>query len=148
VVSHDRDFLDRTVTAVIASEGGARWTEYAGGYSDMVAQRGAGVTARVVAPAPAEARNAATQTPASGASARRKLSFKDKHALDTLPARINAIRGKMAKLKTTLNDPTLYARDPDKFAKTSDAFTKAEVELAMAEDEWLNLEILREEIGG
>ena len=43
VVSHDRDFLDRTVNAVIASEGDGRWTEYAGGYSDMVAQRGTGV---------------------------------------------------------------------------------------------------------
>ncbi len=43
LVSHDRDFLDRTVTSVIASEGEGRWIEYAGGYSDMVAQRGHGV---------------------------------------------------------------------------------------------------------
>ncbi|TIU59646.1 MAG: ABC transporter ATP-binding protein, partial [Mesorhizobium sp.] len=40
LVSHDRDFLDRTVTSVIAPEGNGRWIEYAGGYSDMLAQRG------------------------------------------------------------------------------------------------------------
>src|SRR5438105_2355247 len=41
LVSHDRDFLDRVVTSVIASEGNGRWIEYAGGYTDMLAQRGA-----------------------------------------------------------------------------------------------------------
>ncbi len=45
VVSHDRDFLDRVATSVIVAEGGGRWQEYAGGYSDMVAQRGRGVEA-------------------------------------------------------------------------------------------------------
>ena len=48
LVTHDRDFLDRTVSAVIVSEGDGRWNVYAGGYSDMVAQRGEGVTAKAV----------------------------------------------------------------------------------------------------
>ncbi len=52
VVSHDRDFLDRVATSVVMAEGDGRWTEYAGGYSDMVSQRGAGVSARVVDKAP------------------------------------------------------------------------------------------------
>ena len=43
VVSHDRDFLDRVATSVIVGEGDGRWVEYAGGYSDMVAQRGGGL---------------------------------------------------------------------------------------------------------
>jgi ATP-binding cassette subfamily F protein uup len=46
LVSHDRDFLDRVVTSVIVAEGDGRWIEYAGGYSDMLAQRGRGVTRR------------------------------------------------------------------------------------------------------
>ncbi len=41
LISHDRDFLDRVVTSVIAPEGNGRWIEYAGGYTDMLAQRGA-----------------------------------------------------------------------------------------------------------
>src|SRR5256714_10147623 len=51
LVSHDRDFLDRTVSAVVVAEGGERWNLYAGGYSDMVAQRGEGVTAKAAAKA-------------------------------------------------------------------------------------------------
>ncbi len=51
LVSHDRDFLDRTVTSVVVAEGEGRWVEYAGGYSDMLAQRGRGVEARTAAKA-------------------------------------------------------------------------------------------------
>ena len=85
VVSHDRDFLDRVATSVINSEGEGRWTEYAGGYSDMVAQRGSGVAARTreVQAGPVSAGVAAAAAPAP--ARRGKLSFKDKHALDNLP---------------------------------------------------------------
>src|SRR5690606_33131687 len=79
VVSHDRDFLDRVATSVIMAEGEGRWLEYAGGYSDMVAQRGAGVAARAVArPAPKTAGSAPAPSPAP--APRRKLSFKQQHA--------------------------------------------------------------------
>ena len=44
LISHDRDFLDRLVSGVIVPEGDGRWTEYAGGYSDMLTQRGADLT--------------------------------------------------------------------------------------------------------
>src|SRR5690606_33814923 len=65
VVSHDRDFLDRVATSVIMAEGEGSWLEYAGGYSDMVAQRGAGVAARAVArPAPKTAGFAPAPSPA------------------------------------------------------------------------------------
>src|SRR5690606_415548 len=85
LISHDRDFLDRVVTSVIAPDGDGRWIEYAGGYSDMLAQRGADL--RRDAPKPA-AENATPpdKTPRPAAPApKRRLSFKEKHALDTLP---------------------------------------------------------------
>ena len=149
VVSHDRDFLDRTVTAVVTAEEGGRWTEYAGGYSDMVAQRGIGVEARAVERPTADPKaTAAMASPAAVSASKRKLSFKEKHALDTLPARMDGLRATMDKLKAVLDDPALYSRDPDRFAKASDAFAKAGADLAVAEDEWLELELLREEIGG
>ena len=91
VISHDRDFLDRVATSTLMSEGGGRWIDYAGGYSDMVAQRGAGV-ARGAAEKATRPRN----TPASataGRSRKRKLTFKEKHGLDTLPKRIDALIG-------------------------------------------------------
>ena len=83
LVSHDRDFLDRTVTATLAAEGAGQWTEYAGGYSDMLSQRGAAAVAE-----PAAVRNGArpgTNKLAAQRGGSRKMSFKDKHALETLP---------------------------------------------------------------
>src|SRR4051812_6405619 len=87
LVSHDRDFLDRTVSAVIVAEGDGRWNVYAGGYTDMMAQRGEGVTAKSATKAGAKAPRAKADAPAS-TGPKVRLSFKDKHALETLPARI------------------------------------------------------------
>ena len=143
LVSHDRDFLDRTVSAVIVSEGGGRWTVYAGGYTDMVAQRGEGVTAKAKAePKPVREKTDAQSAPA----ARRRLSFNDKHALETLPARIAALEAEIAMLSRTIADPGLYARDRAAFDTASAALGKAQDDLAAAEDEWLRLEELREQV--
>jgi len=147
LVSHDRDFLDRVVTSVLMSEGQGRWLEYAGGYSDMVFQRGAGVSAapvRAVEKRKAEKSSSGDRKTPSKA----RLNFKEKHALETLPARMEALCRDMGKLRALLDDPGLYARDPAKFAKASEAYSKAESELSVAEEEWLELEIRREEIGG
>ena len=88
VVSHDRDFLDRVATSVIVAEGEGRWTEYAGGYSDMVAQRGYGVTKPRARARPPRRERAAASAAAARRRRRRKLSFKQKHALETLPKEI------------------------------------------------------------
>ena len=143
LVSHDRDFLDRTVSAVIVAEGGGRWNLYAGGYSDMVAQRGQGVTAKATK---AEAKSPREKIEAPPTAAKARLSFKDKHALETLPARIAALEADIAKLSRTIADPDLYARDRAAFDKASAALAKAQAELSAAEDEWLRLEELREQV--
>jgi ABC transport system ATP-binding/permease protein len=144
LVSHDRDFLDRTVSAVVVAEGDGRWNVYAGGYSDMVAQRGEGVAAKTVAKA--EPKPARERTDASAAPVRARLSFKDKHALETLPARIAALEAEIAKLTKTIEDPALYAKDRAAFDKASAALAKAQADLSTAEDEWLRLEELREKV--
>jgi ATP-binding cassette subfamily F protein uup len=142
LVSHDRDFLDRVATSVIAVEGDGRWVEYEGGYSDMLALR-----APPPAPEPASRpafRSAQTRTsPAS-----RKLSFKDRHALETLPARIETLQGEIARLRNILSDPDLYASDAARFARATTALTERDAALAAAEEEWLRLEMLREELEG
>ena len=144
LVSHDRDFLDRTVNAVIVADGGGRWNVYAGGYNDMVAQRGEGVTARNVAKeAKAPRERAEVLAPSAPKS---RLTFKDKHALETLPARIAALEADIAKLSKTIADPNLYAKDRTAFDKASAALAAAQAELAEAEDEWLRLEELREQV--
>ncbi len=147
LVSHDRDFLDRIATSILAYEGPGRWIEYAGGYSDMVAQRGHGVAARETA-APAAAKSAPAAGPVTRAAAKRKLSFKEKHALETLPKRIEVLGSEIAGLQAKLADGSLFARDPAGFQKTAARIEAAQGELAAAEDEWLALEMLREEIEG
>jgi ABC transport system ATP-binding/permease protein len=146
LVSHDRDFLDRVATSVLVAEGEGRWSEYAGGYSDMVAQRGAGVSARIDARKPVKAK-AATKAPET-AKPKRKLSFKEKHALEALPARMAELRKLAARHKSALADADLYRRDKLKFDEISQALARAEAELAEAEEDWLALEILREQIEG
>ena len=147
VVSHDRDFLDRVATSVLIAEGDGHWTEYPGGYSDMVTQRGYGVLppgakaqARIV-----KAAAAAKSTPDA---APKKLSFKHKHALETLPVRMAGLEKEMKALTAEMADPALYSKNPKRFAAASARLDAAQAELIAAEDEWLTLEALRESLGG
>jgi ABC transport system ATP-binding/permease protein len=149
LISHDRDFLDRVVNAVIVPEGGGRWLEYAGGYSDMLAQRGEDLTREPAKPVvPKEDRETKPQQRRDTASARRRLSFHEKHALETLPKTMAALQAKVRTLHQQLDDPGLYARDRKAFDTTSATLAAAQQELAAAEERWLELEVLREEIEG
>uniref|UniRef100_UPI003BAA440C ABC-F family ATP-binding cassette domain-containing protein n=1 Tax=Stappia sp. TaxID=1870903 RepID=UPI003BAA440C len=146
LVSHDRDFLDRVATSVIFAEGDGLWREYAGGYSDMLAQRGAGVTARKTQAAPAP-----KSAPAKGeASSERpkkksKLTFSQQHQLKTLPGEIEKLNREIAKLQGELEDPDLYAREPRRFDTLMAKLTDLQSKLSDAEDTWLELEMLAEE---
>jgi ATP-binding cassette subfamily F protein uup len=145
IVSHDRDFLDRVATSVIVAEGGGRWIEYAGGYSDMVAQRGYGLAGPAVTPS----LTAPARPPARGAERgppKRKLSFNEKRALERLPDRIEALRRELAALEASLADVDLAAREPAAFLAATDRYGEVRGSLEKAEDEWLALEILREEL--
>ena len=149
VVSHDRDFLDRVSTSVIVAEGEGKWREYAGGYSDMVAQRGAGLSgvAAVVAKSTPKLK-AGHLARAQTAGGKARLSFKQKHALETLPGRIEDMQTLKASLQKKLDDADFYARDPRTFAKVTQQLGDLEARIGKAEEEWLELEMLREEIGG
>jgi ABC transport system ATP-binding/permease protein len=147
LISHDRDFLDRVVHAVIVPQGDGRWIEYAGGYTDMLAQRRADSdekpSAKEKSPAKEKAETAPARPPRSGKA---RLSFRDQHALKTLPEEIAALQDTVRKLQQRLDDPNFYARDPKAFAETSESLATAQSELAAAEEKWLELEIKREEI--
>lgn len=148
LVSHDRDFLDRVVTSVIAAEGDGRWVEYAGGYSDMLAQRSGADLPSVQRAASDVGKSKAAEKPAGdrAAAKKRKLSFNEKHALETLPKKIEQLQSEVAALQAKLSDPGFYARDPQGFEKATARLTEAEAELAAAEERWLELELLREEL--
>ena len=167
LVSHDRDFLDRVVTSVIAAEGDGRWAEYAGGYSDMLAQRGPVAQSLAVgsqavgSPAVVAKVAAASVRPRSGAGANpqqaasspaterpRRMTFKNRHALEVLPGRIATLQAETARLSGLLADPDLYARNPVRFGEVTKALAAAHEALAAAEEQWLTLEMLREELAG
>jgi ABC transport system ATP-binding/permease protein len=144
IVSHDRDFLDRVATSVVVGEGDGRWVEYAGGYSDMVAQRGYGLAGPLGAPA--EIAQKAAKRPADRASPKRKLKFNEQRALETLPGRIEKLRADLGALEGKLADADFPARQPAAFASATKAYAELRDELIGAEDEWLGLEMLREEL--
>jgi ATP-binding cassette subfamily F protein uup len=159
LISHDRDFLDRVVTSVLVPEGDGRWTEYAGGYSDMLAQRGGDLAPRLDPP-PRRRRDAKPAMQPDGTRVapdgnrdvnrpeRRRLGFNEQHALKTLPDRIAALESEIAALHARLADPGLYARDRAAFEAASNALAERQAALAEAEERWLALELLREEIEG
>ncbi|WP_062230920.1 ABC-F family ATP-binding cassette domain-containing protein [Aureimonas sp. N4] len=149
LVSHDRDFLDRTVTSVISPEENGRWLEYAGGYSDMAAQkRGAQKEARKAEKPKPAASGASASTASKPVGAATKLSFKQKFALENLPKEIAKLEAAIAKAEAEMADPALFTKNPDRFSKLAGAIEKDRAALAKAEDEWLELEMLRAEMEG
>ncbi len=135
LVSHDRDFIDRVATMTVGFEGAGRAVLYAGGWSDMVAQRGdVAVPGKVVAKA-----SKAPVQPEKPKAKAAGLSFTEKHRLEELPGLIERLEAEIGKLEGLLADPELYAREPVKFAKASEAMTERQAKLAAAEEEWLLL---------
>jgi ATP-binding cassette subfamily F protein uup len=138
---------------VIAPEGDGRWLEYAGGYADMMAQRKEqALERRNVKTANARAGDKGGDSSEEASQPKReekrKLSFKQKFALETLPGKMDALGKEITVLEGKLADPQLYAKDPTLFAKTADLLEKKRSENAAMEEEWLELEMLREEIEG
>jgi ATP-binding cassette subfamily F protein uup len=140
VVSHDRDFLDRVATMTVMAEGGGRFAVYAGGYSDMVAQRGEeGIKAALKGERKATPDKSRPQRESAV-----KLSFSDQHALNSLPGRIESLNREIAALQKELSDPALYGSDPTKFARLSAELAERNAVRDADEELWLALELKRE----
>ncbi|MCZ7851864.1 ABC-F family ATP-binding cassette domain-containing protein [Agrobacterium salinitolerans] len=153
LVSHDRDFLDRTVTSTIApvnpDQPDGRWIEYAGGYSDMMAQRKGASDEKRKAEKQEKAKAAssasASQEPVK---AKGKLSFKQKFALENLPKEMEKAQSEIAKREQRMADPELFTKDPEAFNTLAQEMSKLRDKLEVMEEEWLELEMLREELEG
>jgi ATP-binding cassette subfamily F protein uup len=146
LISHDRDFLDRLVSGVIVPEGDGQWIEYAGGYSDMLVQRGADLTRAKPKREPAQAASATPSVDVAPSPARRRLVFKDKHALETLPKTIAKLQAEMKELQARLDDPQFYKRDRAGFEKVTASLGTLAQKISAAEEQWLALEMLREDV--
>lgn len=154
LVSHDRDFLDRTVTSTIApanpEDPDGRWIEYAGGYSDMLAQRKGAMEERKRAEKAAEKPRAAETAPsaADASKGKAKLSYKQKFALENLPKEMAKAEAEIAAREKKMTDPNLFTKDPATFNRLAAEMEKLRESLTRMEEEWLELEMLREELGG
>ncbi|WP_375610340.1 MULTISPECIES: ABC-F family ATP-binding cassette domain-containing protein [unclassified Bartonella] len=161
LVSHDRDFLDRTVTHMLAPQGDGHWVLYAGGYSDMIAQnqhalrlqrKKTELSQRKV-PSKSHAGELLKQDSSTDHSlvgrekkTRGKLSYKQVYALEKLPEEIAVLQDEIKKIEQELSDPTLYRRDKECFERLSTALEKKKNTCTQKQEEWLELEILREEM--
>src|SRR5690606_25296083 len=150
IVSHDRDFLDRTVTVTLGLDGSGTVDIVAGGYEDWAARR-------KPAPAPAKPRasrapgrataaggtqaqaEAQAEGPPAGTRTKAKLSYKDQRDYDLLPGRIEQIDRELAEGEQALADPELYRRDPARFAQLTEQLDQLRAEKDAAEERWLAL---------
>lgn len=152
LVSHDRDFLDRTVTSTIAPANpetpDGRWIEYAGGYSDMLAQRKGAAEERRRAEKAAEKPKAPEAAVATPAASKGKLSYKQKFALENLPKEMAKAEAEIGKREEKMADPNLFTKDPATFSRLASEMEKLREGLTKMEEEWLELEMLREELEG
>ncbi len=153
LVSHDRDFLDRTVSSTIAPANpeapDGRWIEYAGGYSDMLAQRRGAIEERRRTEK-AEKATSGDGVPVEKPSekGRGKLSYKQKFALEGLPKEMEKIQSEIARREEKMADPMLFSKDQAAFNRLASELETLRADLTRMEEEWLELEMLREELEG
>ena len=143
IISHDRDFIDRTVTSILAFEDDGRIITHAGGYSDYLERRTKQAIRKPEASAKASAKNKA---PRPERRRERKLSFKDIHALETLPNEIAALEDSISGIEVKLTDPDLFARDADLFQLLVKQLEAERHLLAKQEQRWLEVALLKDDI--
>ena len=152
LVSHDRDFLDRTVTSTIAPANpdapDGRWIEYAGGYTDMLAQRKGALEERRRTEKADRAKTDTAASVSGTSKGKGKLSFKQKFALENLPKEMAKAEAEIAAREKKMADPNLFTKDPAAFNKLAAEMEKLRQSISKMEEEWLELEMLREEIEG
>ncbi len=134
IVSHDRDFLDKTVTVTLGLDGSGKVDVVAGGYADWEAKR-----CRPVACKTKTSTRTPSPTPAPAAPKSDKLSYKDQRDYELLPRRIEELEAAIAKGEEILADPDLYTSDPKRFATISKGLENARSEKDAAEERWLEL---------
>ncbi|QIK95384.1 ATP-binding cassette domain-containing protein [Sphingomonas sp. HDW15A] len=147
IVSHDRDFLDKTVTVTLGLDGSGKVDIVAGGYEDWAKRRQAG---RAPAKAEGQSRDAPRNEKAGAQSTQgsRKLSYKDQRDLERLPDEVARIDGELMAVEDLLHDPDLYTRDPARFAGLSERATALRAEKDAAEERWLEVAAMAEELNG
>jgi ATP-binding cassette subfamily F protein uup len=148
IVSHDRDFLDKTVTVTLGLDGSGKVDIVAGGYEDWVRKRYAAVRAPAKAGAQTSTEGAAIRQPTGPlpSQGNKKLSFKDQRDLDRLPGEIERMEATIAADEGALHDPGLFSRDPKKFTELTERIARLRAEVEAAELRWLEVAEMAEQL--
>jgi ATP-binding cassette subfamily F protein uup len=156
IVSHDRDFLDRTVTITLGLDGSGKVDIVAGGYEDWIRKRyeavrtsplpRAGGAGGVSSFNGAKGKPSPQPSPASGRGGA-KLSYKDQRDYDRLPGEIERLEAEVAADEQTLSDPDLFARNPQGFAELTERIARNRAEIEAAELRWLEVAEMAEALG-
>jgi len=139
IVSHDRDFLDRTVTVTLGLDGSGKVDIVAGGYEDWAKRRREQAAPTVSKPKAAPPQEERGPVPAA------KLSYKDQRDFDRLPGEIERLEAEIAATEDALHDADLYTRDPRRFADLTDRAVKLRAEKEAAEERWLEVAEMAEQ---
>jgi ATP-binding cassette subfamily F protein uup len=139
LVSHDRDFLDRTVTITLGLDGSGKVDIVAGGYDDWEKKRQPPRVTKSSAARASEPKGRSSPTAA-------KLTYKDQRDLDRLPEEIERIEAEIAKAEEALHDPDLYARDPERFHALTEQVSKLRSDKNAAEERWFEVAAMAEEL--
>jgi ATP-binding cassette subfamily F protein uup len=142
IVSHDRDFLDRTVTVTLGLDGSGKVDIVAGGYEDWAKRRTATPSKAGAQFRPAQK----VESPELPSQKSRKLSYKDQRDLDRLPREIEHLEAEIAAVEDVLADAGLYARDPARFSELTDLAARLRAEKHAAEERWLEVAEMAEEL--
>ena len=145
IVSHDRDFLDKTVTVTLGLDGSGKVDVVAGGYEDWVKKRYEDHW-RGRSPAKAGVQAKPATAPGPRPSPGNKLSYKDQRDLDRLPGEIERLEASIATDEQALHDPDLFARDPKRFADLTERIARHRADVEAAELRWLEVAELVEQL--
>jgi ATP-binding cassette subfamily F protein uup len=148
IVSHDRDFLDRTVTITLGLDGSGKVDIVAGGYEDWIRKRYE--AARFPAKAggaQAAAKASRDRTPGPRPSPGNKLSYKDQRDYDRLPGEIERFQAEVAADEAALGDPDLFLKNPDRFAQLTERIARHRADIEAAEERWLAVAEMAEAAG-
>lgn len=139
VVSHDRDFLDKLVTSIIYMKGDGKLEEYVGSYSDFLEkQKPAIIKNDKNKPAPKQERPKIIP--------QKKLTYNQQRLLQILPDKIAALEQKIADISQKLSDADLYQNNREEFFALTDELKEIQNQKSEAEDQWLEISMLAEEI--
>lgn len=133
IVSHDRDFIDRTVSKTLVFEGNGKVIEVFGGYTDYLERYGESSSAPVVK-ADKKAKEDVSQ------EAAKKLTYKLQYEYDNLPKEISVLEEKIAKLEKEFHDPEFYTKSPERFIASSKELEEMRERLTALEMRWLELD--------